>query len=439
MRTASPRRGRRFLVLLLAVAFALAGFRSGEGLYHHLRGSFSLGEGLLSSTALWLPTVQEGSGQELPSWEGRERVNFLLLGLDRRPGEEACRADTIMVASLEPLTKKAVLLSIPRDLWVSIPGYGEGRINTAHFLGELEGSGGPQLTAQTIGANFGIPIHHYVSLDFEGFKKAIEIMGGVEVEVPLPIQDDQFPDENYGYQSIYIPAGRQLMDGERLLQYVRTRHGNGDFDRMRRQQQVLRALAEKALHLDLRRLPQLLATLRDALSTDLEPLEVLALANLARDIGLEGVEMRAIDESLTTPFTTWDGAQILLPDKAGIQALLQELFTAPSTTQGSEGEEGKGEGDLKIVVRNGTGEVGRAGEVAQFLDRRGYEVRDYGDLYQNAIGEMVIVTRRDRVETARHLAGLLKIDQNNVILVHSPEEEADIIILLGSPVLVPAY
>jgi len=370
----------------------------------------------------------------------------------------------MMVASLDPVARRAVVLSIPRDLWVFIPGYGEGRINTAYFYGELSGGQGPALAKETVESNLGIPIDYYLRLDFEGFKEIVDTLGGVTIDVEAPIRDDMFPDDNYGYRTIYIPAGRQEMDGEMLLQYVRTRHGGNDFERMRRQQQALRALAQRALDLDLLpRLPALINTALDAISTDIQPLEILALANLGNQIGLDGLETKAIDESLTTSFVTLDGAQILLPDKVGIEAMLEELF-APSASlasvedkgecvrhpedaspapgpsrlpQGVPGQVGQAasEGEVRIVIRNGTTQVGLAEEVADLLYRRGYDVQKHIDLEAPQYEETVIASREESMESARNLSGLLGIDR--VLLTSFEGEDADITILLGRGFALP--
>jgi len=336
----------------------------------------------------------------------------------------------MMVASLDPVARRAVVLSIPRDLWVFIPGYGEGRINTAHFYGELNGGQGPALAKETVEANLGIPIDYYVRLDFEGFKEIVDTLGGVTIDVEAPIRDDMFPDDDYGYRTIYIPAGRQEMDGETLLQYVRTRHGGNDFERMRRQQQALRALAQRALDLNLLpRLPALINTALDAISTDIQPLEILALANLGSRIGLDGLEMKAIDESLTTPFVTLDGAQILLPDKAAIEATLEELF-APSSASLENNN-----GEVRIVIRNGAAQVGLAEEVADLLYRRGYDVQKQIDLDLAQYEETAITSSEESMELARNLAGLLGIER--VLSTSFEGEDADITIILGPGFALP--
>jgi LCP family protein required for cell wall assembly len=218
------------------------------------------------------------------------RVNVLLLGLDQREGETGpCRSDTIIVASLNPQDRSAYLVSIPRDLWVYIPGRGWNRVNTAHFYG------GPTLAEATVERLLKAPIHHCVSLKFRGFEKAIDALGGVVITVDRPIVDHLYPDERWGYTSIYIPAGTQRMDGKTALRYVRSRHGRGDFDRIRRQQKLLQALREQVGGWDLLfKVPSILAALRGELWTDLSLREVLSLIQLVLAIESQNIAYEVI-------------------------------------------------------------------------------------------------------------------------------------------------
>ncbi len=125
-------------------------------------------------------------GDPIPTWEGKERVNILVMGIDARPGEEGpWRTDSMIVLTVDPVTKSAGMLSIPRDLWVPIPGYGEGRINTANYLGDAYDypGGGPALAARTVQYNLGIPIHHYVRVDFGAFVQLVDLIGGIDIYV----------------------------------------------------------------------------------------------------------------------------------------------------------------------------------------------------------------------------------------------------------------
>src|SRR5206468_1389531 len=206
----------------------------------------------------------------VPDWTGTDRINILLLGIDKRDDEPIAgtRSDTIMLASIDPLTKSAALVSFPRDLWVTIPGCtssagcegGRQRINVAHAVG------GPDLTRQTITSDFGVPIDFYARVDFRGFEQLIDAVGGVVVDVDWPVKDDEYPTADYGYQRIYFGPGPQLMDGTTALEYARSRHGMSDFARAARQQKVIVSLRNRALQLNmLARAPDLVGIAQKSL------------------------------------------------------------------------------------------------------------------------------------------------------------------------------
>lgn len=255
-----------------------------------------------------------------------ERVNFLLLGLDQRPGEHGpFRSDTMIVVSLDRKHKTASLISIPRDLWVPIPGYGENRINTAYFFG------GPQLAQQTVQYNLGIPIHYYAVINFQGFERVVDTLDGITVDVPTSIYDTTYPDDDYGYQTVYIPAGRQRMNGDMALKYARVRHGASDFERMQRQQKVLLAIRNRAVELNYRlvpKLPSLWEAFGDVLDTDLSLKEALALVPLAVEVKADDIKMGAINSTMTAPFTTATGADVLWPDREKIGKFLEEILSS---------------------------------------------------------------------------------------------------------------
>ena len=240
---------------------------------------------------------------EYPRWNGKERVNILLMGIDQRPGERGpWRTDTMLVASVDPESKSAGLLSIPRDLWVEIPGHGMDRINTAYVYGDLgkEPGGGPALAKRTVQYNLGEPIHYYVRLNFSAFENVVNWIGGIDVYVEQEINDPWYPDMNYGYDPLRIPAGWQHMDGSLALKYARTRHGSSDFDRMHRQQQVILAIRDRVMNPGT--LPTLLPGARDMASalgnsvqTDLTLDQLARLAQLGSEIDRSRIQTASID------------------------------------------------------------------------------------------------------------------------------------------------
>ena len=296
---------------------------AGAGIYLALDGR------LESVLRLVNPPVLAPSTTEAPEWAGKGQINLLLMGTDHREGEtDLPRTDTIIVASLDPQTHSAGVLSLPRDLWVSIPGYGNDRINAAYDYGEREKTGGgPQLARRTVEQLLGVPIHHYALIGFAGFERLVNQVGGVVLDVERPLKDDEYPSEKYSLRRIFIQPGLQRMDGETALWYVRSRHADSDFGRARRQQQFLLALRKQALQLNLlSKAPAILSGLADAIQTDLRPQDVLSLARLAKDVDGAKVVNRVVDETLTTHWVTPAGAQVELPDKTALHRLAQEVF-----------------------------------------------------------------------------------------------------------------
>ncbi len=266
----------------------------------------------------------------IPDGVAKDRMNILLLGIDKRPGKGGSwLTDAIILVTIDPAGKTVGMLSIPRDLWVTIPGYGENRINTAYSKGRSNGypGGGSALVKETVQYNLGVSVHYYVCLDFEGFREFIDAIGGIDINVQREIRDDEYPDDNYGYDPLYIPAGPQHMNGDMALKYTRTRHGTGDFDRSRRQREVLLAVRDKALRLELLpRVPELMTILADNVQTDLQLHQILALTQLAIDIDQNNIKTVVIDGSMTTAHRTETGASVLLPRYDKILPLINEMF-----------------------------------------------------------------------------------------------------------------
>jgi polyisoprenyl-teichoic acid--peptidoglycan teichoic acid transferase len=257
------------------------------------------------------------------------RLNVLLLGLDRRPGESAvARTDTLIVATVDPLSNYVGLLSIPRDLWVTLPDGSENRINTAHFFAENNQRGaGPQAAIDTVSSNFGIGLSRYARIDFAGFVQIIDSVGGVTLDVKSPIVDYEYPTYDYGTQVIQFDPGLQHMDGERALQYARTRHSSSDFDRAKRQQAVLAAFIGRLLEPDAwPRFPLLLVALQTAVDTNLTPVDVVRVIPTLVLVGPQNIDRRVIEGNMVQPFTTSVGASVQLPVWDRINPVLFEMF-----------------------------------------------------------------------------------------------------------------
>ena len=266
--------------------------------------------------------------QEVPGAAGA--INFVVLGSDRRPDWEDWHTDVVQVVSIQPKVPAVTVLSIPRDLYLYIPGFWMSRINFADMYGELYGygGGGSALVQQTLLYNLGISVDHYVRTDFAGFKGIVDALGGVEIPVHCRLQDYwPYPDENGEYQIKVMEPGVHLMDGPTALWYARSRKTTSVFARERRQQQVLQAIWRRSRSLDiLPRLPAMWEQLRSAVVTDIEFGDALPLAEMAFRLEAQNVRFRSIGYNEVIPWTTPSGGSVFLPDWEKIEPVVSEAL-----------------------------------------------------------------------------------------------------------------
>lgn len=268
--------------------------------------------------------------------EASGRITILLMGIDRRPGEDfQSLTDTMIVLSLNPIDNTASIMNIPRDFFAEIPGFvGRRRINTAFNLGYVRGvqgpAGGAALAIETVEHNLAIAIDHYVLVDFTAFIRSIDAIDGVDIDVPQDIYDASYPTMNYGYEIFSVAAGANHFDGETALKYARTRHGDTDFGRSARQQQVIMAVRDKVLNLGadqlLLRFPLLYNEVSEGVRTDLSLADMYSLAAIARDMPRENIKTVVLDYQHFYNYTTPDGQQVLILHNAAVGSVIAELF-----------------------------------------------------------------------------------------------------------------
>jgi len=368
----------------------------------------------------------------LPDWQGTDRVNILLLGIDKRDDEPIAgtRSDTIMLASIDPATKSAALVSIPRDMWVRIPGCtpregcsgGQQRINVAHAVG------GPELSVQTVSADFGLPIQFYARVDFRGFEQLIDALGGVVIDVDWPVKDDEYPTADYGYQRIYFGPGPQLMDGASALQYARSRHGTNDFARAGRQQKVLVGLRNRALQLDmLSRAPELVGIVRNSLSTDLSPVQMLGLAKLISQIDRDRIANLVIDVNYATPFKGQDGADLLQPNVPAIKHAIDQVERSAAHP----------ELRAKIEVLNGSGTAGLGQKAADYLTAQGFNVVRIAAAERSDYRSSLVQVLTEDKGAAQALASTLRMPATAISQLPTPNADADIRVVVGQDFRLP--
>jgi LCP family protein required for cell wall assembly len=262
-------------------------------------------------------------------------LNVLLLGSDRRSGI-GFRTDTILIASVQPSTGLVALISIPRDLYVYLPGYTISRINTAWIYGETLGTpgGGPQLLFDTVRYNLGVPIDRYALVEMAGFQQIVDILGGVDVRVACDFTDWRLRQPGLPQQALSswalftMPRGVVHLDGDAALWYARSRSRSSDFDRARRQHDVLRALYRAALRPEvLTRIPELYRALGSAVKTNGDLDDVLSLAPFVTSLEPAHLRSRFIGRAQVRNYRVpVSGAAVLLPQAEAIRSLLEEAF-----------------------------------------------------------------------------------------------------------------
>ena len=320
------------LVLLLALLTVAAGGAVGYLAYVQPVAAI-----VQESTGQAVPRPDPAQGSPPPAAataqaqsDSGSRMNVLLLGSDTDAKFGGVYGTQIMiVVSIDTRDKQLSMLSIPRDLWVDIPGWGMGKIGTAYH------DGGLALARQTVEQNLGMPIDYYAWVGLDGFVKVIDTLGGVDLDVAHPIVDDRYPDDlnsadPYAYRRLYIPAGPQHLDGTRTLEYVRSRHGDliGDFGRSTRQQQVLQAVQTKTSGKSIAaNLSALALDLRGSIRTDLTVGDLARLATLADQVKSEPVQRFVLaPPTYSRDGYSRDGQAIVIPNWPAIHELVASML-----------------------------------------------------------------------------------------------------------------
>lgn len=277
----------------------------------------------------------------------RQPLTILLVGVDKRPNpDEGVRSDTLILVHLDPQNRWASMLSIPRDSMVHIPNLGLAKINAAYShgyshaeaiygVGTTPDEGGGALVAETLEQFLQIRVDYIAQIDFQGFERLVDTVGGLIIDVPAPLLDGEYPTENYGYQRIYIPAGLQVMDGRTALIYARTRHASTDFERSKRQQQVLRALLkqvrDRGLFENAALLPEWAKVLQENIRTTLPIRDfsvINGLALLARDLDSDRIVQLSINPN-DVAIDLEDGSDIYW-NEADLAALVERWQAGPA-------------------------------------------------------------------------------------------------------------
>jgi polyisoprenyl-teichoic acid--peptidoglycan teichoic acid transferase len=360
---------------------------------------------------------------DLPDWDGDDRINIALYGIDSREEGDSARSDTIIIVTIDPSNDEVGMFSIPRDLQVEIPGLGTEKINAAYA------QGGRALTRAVVEYHFNIDIHYYAEVDFNGFISIIDTIGGIVVDNPAVLKDD-----NYEWTRVYFATGPQYMDGETALRYVRTRYDDNDFARGQRQQQVLRALRQQGVRLNLiTRVRSLLQDVEENFRTDLSMRQSLALARMANDLDGDDIVSYSIIECTSEDYVP-DLYYYLIPDWDCIHALMEEIMPARQVEPDVEDDEpGDIDHNLTILIENGTFIDGLAGRSRNALNDAGFELveirqaADAGNIPESTVHGHGAVD-----DTAREIARRLGLDLNRVQMHDEAHPDGfDIVVVLG--------
>ena len=270
-------------------------------------------------------------------WNGAERVTILLMGLDYRDWVERRgypRTDSMMLISIDPITRQASMLSIPRDLWVEIPGFPHNRINTAYPSGEVNRlpGGGPELAMRTVESVIGVPVQYYAVIEFSAFERMIDEIGGIDVLVRERVKISPI-----GRTSVWLEAEANHLDGPQALAYARVRKAAGDdFGRAERQQQVALAILDRVVGFDMvptlvARAPALWEELRSGVRTNMTLDQMISIAWTGVQIPKADLRRGVIGPPKMVGFHTLpDGQQVIRPVPDQIRILRDQLFTETS-------------------------------------------------------------------------------------------------------------
>lgn len=431
------------IYLVFRIVHDLAAAWSGTGLpSFQFNGS---GGDLVATTPGVAPTAVL-LGEMPEPWSGTERVTILVLGLDFRDwerGDGPPRTDSMMLVTLDPVSETAGMLSIPRDLWVEIPAYGHGRINTAYFIGERDRlpGGGPALAVKTVEKFIGVSIQYYIQIDFSAFVRMVDEIGGVEIDVPQEIRVDPIGPDN----TVFLDPGVQILSGEVALGYARSRKTEGgDFDRARRQQQVAMAIRQQILKLDM--LPTLIAKatvlyqeLASGIHTNLALDQMISLGLLAVQISPENVNRGVIapPNNVTLETVLYGGkeAEVLKPVPDQIRLLRDEIFTAtgaigPSISVEEPGNAAEQE-KARMAVLNGAGEEGLAGRTAELLGGLGFNVVEISNADRMDYPQTRVIDYTGNPYTTQYLLELMDLTQSQILFQTLPDSQIDLALIVG--------
>ncbi|MHB8855646.1 MAG: LCP family protein [Bellilinea sp.] len=393
-----------------------------------------------------IPTVPmdqqlQSDGPNPDPWDGKSRVTVLVMGLDYRDWEagDPPRSDTMLLFTLDPLTNTAGILSIPRDLWVNIPGYDYAKINTAYFLGEVNNlpGGGPGLAVETVKQFLGVPINYYAQIDFNAFVRFIDEINGVKITVEEPMTIAILGSN----KKVELEPGTYTLPGDHALAYARNRKTDGgDFDRAKRTQQVIIGVRDRIL--DFKMLPTLVvkapvlfSELSAGVRTNMTLDQVIKLAWLVQQIPSENIKQAVISPDMVQNAFSADGQDILIPIPDEIRLLRDEIFSSagavgPAAVSQDDAQLMQAE-QARISVQNGTTTEGMASRTAEWLRSLNLNVVDETNADQ-LYDSTTIFIYSGKPYTVRYISSVMGLENPRVYNRYDPNAQYDIAIVVGA-------
>ena len=392
-----------------------------------------------------------------PPWDGASRVNILVMGYDFGDWTSdrscPCRSDTMIVLTIDPLNHTAGMISVPRDMYVNIPGFDSyNKINSALYLGDLYKlpGGGPVLAMKTVENFLGIPIQYYALVDFTVFERMIDTIGGVCLDIPAKVEVGVL----YEHGLVTLEPGYQCLSGKVALGFARARDldqgiAMGDVTRAQNQQLVILAIRDKVLapgnFLNLMsQAPTLYNELSGGIKTNLPLPDAMRLAVLAKDISLGNIQHGVIDYTMMQDGTTTLAgieAAILRPFPDKIRELVDKIFgsgTLQPMASGTVEEKMKAEA-ARIVIVNGSGVAGMAERTYNYLKTQGMNatsfgnISDYPDKYNYLFpGRTIIIVHAGKPYAMQYLTALMMFNTTSQIVIDfNPNAPEDVLVALG--------
>ncbi len=460
----------RVLVIIFVVLGIILAFVGGRFVFNLLKGAGSNLTGTKSNAnsgvdaaALSAPGVplQTNKGPAAAAWDGKSRINILLLALDVSPrrqseGQGSPLSDTMILVTVDPATRTVGAMSIRRDLWVTIPGFGDNKINAAYKLGEdykVDG-GGAQLAMDTIEELFGVPVNFYARVDFQAFETIIDEIGGVSITLTQPMLLDWVGDGN----KFVIEPGTYVMPGSHTLAYARTRdeaYGDGDFARGSRQMEVIMAIRDRVLDLNtlptlIARAPAIYGEISSGVQTNMSLDQAIQLAYLLAQIPRENMHTFNMDDTVTYATFNIEGSYILqvIPDQ--LRLMRDEMFSGSGSTVSGpaldpvvvpqdNGGVAVASGDplplavqeaARIRILNGSDTAGLADRTQSYLTSQGLTNMSIGNYDTTESTQIVVHT--PVTNTLTYLAAVFSVPNARVFNQADPSNAFDITVILGN-------